>query len=303
MIESSGARAIPIRWNSSRRIVEFLLNSVNGVLIPGNYSSDLLQDPKAIFSPKKTHFRSLDETAFYILMKAFEFNENNIHFPVLMVDYGFQFVILNLSRNRTIINDISAEKYSSTLILKADGKNNEISSLVKLNSNLKKLSPTAERRMFKYFDQKELQMMSTNKTVFFDTNIGVLLKDFYQNKDLLNYMIPTTFAVDRNGSMIVSSFEFKNYPFYGIQFQIDKIAYTLNEEEDIPHTPENIQINRKFADFFVEESKKNYQKFTDKRSEYKLVMEHFKLRYDYKLHRYIHILKETDDEYDNVKLY
>jgi len=313
MIESSGARAVPIRWNSSKRIIEFLLNSVNGVLIQGNYSSELIRNPRTLFDLSKTHFRSIDETAYYILSKAFEFNKNGIHFPVWMNNYGFEFAMLNWSRSRNILSDIKADKYTTNIILNDMDRRTEISTLITKNkpmlhtlmTNIKKqnalnLENVKKFKMFSDFEDKELNLMFKNKTMYFDTTTGVSIKDFYDNKELVKAMLPTSFAIDKNGSIVISSFEFKDFPFYGTLFQNDKVPYTLNGEKHIDHSLMNIQINRKFTDFFVEESKKNYQKFTDKLSEYKLVLEHFKLRYRRRMRKYMYILAEKDDEYDNI---
>jgi hypothetical protein len=78
------------------------------------------------------------------------------------------------------------------------------------------------------------------------------------------------------------------------------LAYTLIDHDHIVHSHSNIQINRKFADFFVEESKKNYQKFTDKRSEINLIFEAFKIHYENRLKRFVYIIESSDDEFDDV---
>ena len=116
----------------------------------------------------------------------------------------------------------------------------------------------------------------------------------------MKHIIPTSFVLDRTGNLSVSSFEHKDFPFYGTLFQFDKMTYTVNEENTMDHSLQNIQINRKFADFFIEESKKNYQKFSAKSTESKIIFEKFKLRYDRKMKRYIYIVREEDDENENV---
>ena len=150
------------------------------------------------------------------------------------------------------------------------------------------------------FEEKELYTMINNKAMYFDSNSGILFEDFYRNNLLSHNIIPTTFVVDKTGNLTISSFEFKDFPFYGTQFQFDKIAYTVNEEKEMDHSYPNIQVNRKFGDFFIEESKKNYQKFTDKVTELKLIFEDLKLRYNHKMKKYIYLIKESDDENDNV---
>ena len=312
MVEASGAKAIPIRWNSSKRIIDFLLNSVNGVLIQGDYSPKLVSNARKLFNTRKNKFQSIDETAFYILTKAFEFNKNGIYFPILMDNYGFGFVFLNLSKNKDIFTDINADNYNSNLIFNdIEISKTEISTLISSSKNKNvfegiikemkdkksfKMENVQKFRMFRDFDLNELNTVFYNQTMHFDINYGVLLRDFYVNKQLVYYINPTSFAFDKHNNLTISSFEFKDFPIYGTHFQIDKILY----KDNVHHSLKNIQINRKFTDFFVEESKKNYQKFTDKRSESTLIFENFKLRYDHNKKTYIYVIREEDDEYDNV---
>ena len=318
MVESSGARAVPIRWNSNKRIVDFLVNSVNGVLIQGDYYSQLIKKPRGLFGLRRSRFRSIDETAFYILSKAFELNKNGIYFPVWLDNYGFQFLVTNLSKNENIMDDLFLERLSTNLYLNDFdlSKNTEISSLisssknstmlikdiVKSITNQRSLNMTNLRKfkMFSLFDDQELNTIISNKTMYFDNLVGIKFENFYQSDVLMKHIIPTSFVLDRTGNLSVSSFEHKDFPFYGTLFQFDKMTYTVNEENTMDHSLQNIQINRKFADFFIEESKKNYQKFSAKSTESKIIFEKFKLRYDRKMKRYIYIVREEDDENENV---
>lgn len=314
MIESSGARAVPIRWNSSRRIIDFILNSVNGVLIQGNHYTNLVQNPRSLFAFRKKHFKRIDETSFYILTKAFEFNKKGIHFPVWLDNYGFQFLITNFSKNKSILSNVGLESYSSSLYLNdMEMDKNDIFELIsknktlisELTENIKNKKQTnfnnvLKYKMFKGFEIKELNRITTKKTMFFNTKTSVLLKDFVQSQELMKHIFPTSFVLDKNGNLTVSSFEFKNFPFYGTNFEVDKLAYTLINHDHILHSHSNIQINRKFSDFFIEECKRNYQKFTDKRSEINMIFEAYKIHYDHRMKRFIYIIRPGDDENDDV---
>jgi len=314
MVERSGARAVPIRWNNSRRHLDFLLNSVNGVLIQGNHDTELVRNPRRLFAFRNKHFRNIDETSFYILTRAFEFNKKGIHFPVWLDNYGFRFLILNFSKNETILKNVELEKYNSNLLLNdMEMDKNDIFELISKNKTLVKyfteniknkkvtnFNVVQKFKMFQDFEEKELNKIATAKTMFFNTDRSIFAKHFFENHELMKHIYPTSFVSDKNGNLTVSSFEFKNFPFFGTNFEIDKLAYTLIDNDHIVHSHSNIQINRKFADFFVEESKKNYQKFTDKRSEINLIFEAFKIHYENKLKRFVYIIDSSDDEFDDV---
>lgn len=59
----------------------------------------------------------------------------------------------------------------------------------------------------------------------------------------------------------ISSFESKEYPFFGIQFHPEKNIFEYKSSLNIPHSISAIKISQYFANFFVEETRKNYHKF------------------------------------------
>ena len=66
-----------------------------------------------------------------------------------------------------------------------------------------------------------------------------------------------------------------NYPFYGVQFHPEKSQYSFVPDENFLHTPFVIENNRYFADFFVQECKKNANQFSSYGDETAEIVEHF----------------------------
>ena len=66
---------------------------------------------------------------------------------------------------------------------------------------------------------------------------------------------------DWNGVEFISSLESVDYPFYGVQFHPEKNVYEWNRETRIPHSKEAVLINQYFADFFINEARKNTNRF------------------------------------------
>jgi len=295
MVESSGARAVPIKWNANRREIDFLLNSVNGVLIAGEIEPELMY-LKPFLKHSSAHFGTIHQTVRYILQKAFDFNKkDNIYFPVWLQGYGFEEALLNVARNTTILNKSHNKKHMTNL-LPNDIDGHEIMSLIKSDENLKNLhlENVVKHRMFKSFDKTDLKTLFETKSVYIHTNNVVLAKDFRSNEKLTAELVASSFSIAKDGNVTVSSFEFKEYPVYATQFQADKIAYTIMNEDYIDHSIANIQANRKFADFFVEECKKNYQKFADKNDEGELIFENYDTVY--RFHKYVYLFKRKDDD-------
>ena len=62
----------------------------------------------------------------------------------------------------------------------------------------------------------------------------------------------------------LSSLEHKKYPFYGISFHPEKNAFEWVEGKNIPHTANAILATQYFSNFFVNQCRKNDNKFPDK---------------------------------------
>lgn len=53
------------------------------------------------------------------------------------------------------------------------------------------------------------------------------------------------------------------YPFYGVQFHPEKNIYEWIKNRNISHTANAIKANQYFANFFINESRKNLNQFDD----------------------------------------
>lgn len=75
---------------------------------------------------------------------------------------------------------------------------------------------------------------------------------------------------DVNGIEFVSSVEHKKYPFYGIQFHPEKVQYEWIRNQNIAHSANAVLVAQWFAKFFVDESRRNSNKFltTDEENRY-----------------------------------
>lgn len=68
---------------------------------------------------------------------------------------------------------------------------------------------------------------------------------------------------DKNDLEFISAFESKLYPFYGIQFHPEKNQFEFIEGKNIPHSLKSVRMSQYFANFFVEEARKNDNAFAD----------------------------------------
>ena len=66
---------------------------------------------------------------------------------------------------------------------------------------------------------------------------------------------------DRRGSVFVSTAEMINYPVYIVQWHPEKVSYEWRPDEDINHSYSSLLANQHMANFFVNECRKNNNKF------------------------------------------
>ncbi|TMW41606.1 hypothetical protein DOY81_013314, partial [Sarcophaga bullata] len=72
---------------------------------------------------------------------------------------------------------------------------------------------------------------------------------------------------DWDGIEFISTIEHKKYPFYGTQFHPEKNIYEFIRNRNITHTSRAIQASQYFADFLLNESRRNRQQFNNESEE------------------------------------
>ncbi|KAJ8979123.1 hypothetical protein NQ317_017966 [Molorchus minor] len=68
--------------------------------------------------------------------------------------------------------------------------------------------------------------------------------------------------IDDSGDKFISSFESKNYPIFGVQFHPEKNQFEF-QNRIVPHNTEAVKVSQYFANFFVDECRKNSNAFPD----------------------------------------
>lgn len=71
----------------------------------------------------------------------------------------------------------------------------------------------------------------------------------------------------------------KKYPFYGLQFHPEKPAFEWHPKLDIKHTSEAVKIGQYFADFFIDEARKNKNGFQSYEEEMQYIIDRYPATY------------------------
>jgi gamma-glutamyl hydrolase len=74
---------------------------------------------------------------------------------------------------------------------------------------------------------------------------------------------------DANGQKYIALVEHKEFPIYASQFHPEKIAFEWTPYEDIPRSHNAILFARYLGDFFVDEARRNNNRFSESAEFYK----------------------------------
>lgn len=232
-IESAGARVVPIFVDRSYNMTLKLLESINGVILPGgtaNFTSSLyLNKSKEIFE---------------FAVKTYD---NGGYFPIMGICLGHQMLA-------GIVYGHSADIRSRTNTL-------NLTKPLKLQRNYH------QTKIFRELPKKlAKEAMKTFSTYHY--HIYSLSTRFMRESKRLRefYRIVAT-DVDVDGLEYVSVMEAKNYPIYSMQFHPEKIQFEWNPQESIPHTSTAIQLSQYISNFFVSEAKYSKHKFPSLKEE------------------------------------
>ena len=235
-VESFGARAVPISYYADNATVDTLFASVNGVLMPGGGA---LVPPAAV---------RLYENA----KRANQARGD--HFPIWGTCNGFEWLI-NLAGG-ALETGFESENVSLPLLMTA-------------------AAPSS--RLFSGLDASLYAMLQDpNATSAFNNHhSGISPEHFTGFPSLVDTFTVLSTSTDVNGVAFVSTMEASDpsLPFWGVQWHPEKNVWENGEYpsgapyENIPHTPDAMDMTLYLARFFVSQARLNDHAFADAATE------------------------------------
>ncbi|XP_051167678.1 gamma-glutamyl hydrolase A-like isoform X2 [Leptopilina boulardi] len=243
-IEGAGGRCVPIWIGKNDSYYEDIMSKINGILFPGG----------STYFNQKNGYADAGEKIYKI---AKSYNDNEDYFPILGTCLGFE-----------LLTYLAADRVEH----RSNCSSNAQALPIKFTSNYN------QSQMFKNAPKKVLQILQLENVTANFHNFCVTKSDLKKVNltDVFNVM---SLNYDQNGLEFISTIEDKKYPFYGLQFHPEKNDYEWIRGKNIPHGNNPTIVNQYFANFFVNEARKNLHIFQDKNEEMNSLIYNYPVTY------------------------
>ncbi|XP_078052916.1 gamma-glutamyl hydrolase-like isoform X2 [Augochlora pura] len=244
-IEGAGARVVPIWIGKPKSYYDDIMSKINGVLFPGGGS---YFDDKYGYGDAAVHIHRI----------AKRMNELGNYFPILGICLGFEVLAYAMAnRDMQILTRCEGEDIALPLVFMNDYH---------------------ESRMFGNASDDVIDMLKNEMLTFNAHHNCVTIKQlrYYNLTDELKIL---SVNYDNLGEEFISSFETVEYPFYGLQFHPEKNLYEWKENLTIPHGRNAARVTQFFANFFVDEARKNHNYFANVDEEARSLIYNYPVQY------------------------
>lgn len=234
-VESSGGRAVPVHTDQNQEYYDHILSQINGIVLPGGD-----QD-----TANSSYTRAVE----IIYKHVVESNKKGVYYPVWAVCQGLE-VLAYLTAGPGALHSCTANDYATPLEFTME--------LKKLNTNTK---------LFQRLTFNEYSEMVNNYVAFQWHNLCLLKQTYSQSPSLQQAFQAIATNYDRDKNEYVSIIESHRYPIYGVMFHAEEVMFSFKVKENhtsVPHTKHALHAAQYFANFFIEECRKNTNQIDEK---------------------------------------
>lgn len=234
-LESAGARAVFIPYDSDDATLTALLDGVNGVLFTGGSLENLTFSTPYMITAAKI----------FNAVKAK--NDAGVFFPLHGTCQGFQVLNLLASMNQSVLVDDAFDSEDLMLPLDITWDGHHSSRIFDAQTAPADVVQT---------------LMTENVTVNMHHD-GVPVDRFEADAALADFFILVSTNFDRAGKAFVSTVESWEYPITATQWHPEKPAYEFRSSNNMnsSHTSSGIAAMQYMANFFVADARRNTQSF------------------------------------------
>ena len=232
-LESSGIRVVPIRWDSSRDEIDYLLERVNGVFLPGG----IIEGDKPVYD---AYFATVQ----HIFDKIMFYNTQQQN-PVVLWGTCQGFEMINAAAAGTLSVILPGFEGMDPLMMRVNFT-----------------SAATKSRMFGSAPAYVLSAMSSQDTTLNWHNKGITPSEYASNTKLSSTLRPLSTTNDVNGRTFISSLEGVNAAVYATQFHPERPPYEF-DNDFIGHGSDTLHVSNYLAMFLREQLMKNNHTFED----------------------------------------
>ncbi|XP_033630319.1 gamma-glutamyl hydrolase-like [Asterias rubens] len=226
LLESAGARVVPILVDQPDEYYQKMFNSLNGVVLPGGGQPDIMN----------SSYGKAGRLFYEMSIKSFDENED--YFLVWGECLGIQLLTM-ITAEEDLLTDTDGDPVSLALSFEKDFRKsklysaapesiiNTLKTKVNLNHHKHSLTPT----------------------------------NFSKNAALTGFYQVLTTSSDISGIEFISSLEAYKYPIYGLAFHPEKNCFEWTFD-CIDHSEDVIKVTQYFANFIVSEARKSNHAFS-----------------------------------------
>jgi len=232
-LEAAGARVVPVRIDQPDEYYDDLFKKLNGVLLPGG-GQDLIASG---YTKAARHFFKLAKAS----------HKNGDSFPIWGTCLGFE-QLLVLVAEKNILDSCNGTSNVALPVYFYDG--------------------FKDSKMFENAPEDVLQTLEDEAVTANYHKKCLWVKTFLNHKTVKEFYNILTTNNDKSDHWHVSAIEAKDYPFYGLQWHPEKNPFEWHPAlTGVVHTPSSIRVAQYFADFFVNEARKNSHGFSSREEE------------------------------------
>ena len=229
-LEQAGATVIPIPYTADNATLDILIHSINGLFFTGG--GNLMVDAD--------HLTPYSKTLKYLMMKVISENGDGNYFPIWGTCMGFQEMAIIISQDTHILGfcpDKLCDNFSTFVKFVGKGKSAKI---------------------FSMLNTLQLDTLGTQNITYNNHNDMLTWEQFYNNQYLPSFFEVLGYSYSSDGKYeFISAMQAKDYPFYGVQWHPEYNNFDFNPHKDIPRGLVADRFSQIFANFLVEESRKN----------------------------------------------
>ncbi|UYV81927.1 GGH [Cordylochernes scorpioides] len=232
-LESAGARVVPVLLGQPPSYYTTLADSLNGLLFPGGGTSIVDSD----FSRK----------GFLLFNAALKKNlRDNVYFPVWGTCLGFELLMYFCANQQVWLKSCAAQDMAAPLNLTTEQSRLIDSLSLTIRDSIQHENVTVNYHQWCLTPHN-----------FTASGLNQTFKVVSTNRDT-------------RGLEYISTVEAHNLPIYATAWHPEKNQFEFTHRTNhshIPHSPQAIRVGQEFANFFVNEARRNSQTFPTEQME------------------------------------